>query len=141
MITTLRITNIAEAKTAQKMIAAYLEAFGESETAPQTTVTEPKTVQKEEKVSEPVEKKKPVKKAPVKKKAEEPKQEEDEVAEKVTEALSLAAITAKAKKVREATDTPTVKAIIAKYTTGKLSTIKEEDYEAFSADLDAVLKG
>lgn len=134
MITTLRITNIEEAKTAQKMISAYLSAYGEEETvetpAPKT-VSKPKTAPKAEKVSEPVKETKTVKKAPAAKKAPEKKEVE-------TEGVTLATVTAKAKEVRGATDTATVKAIIAEFTTGKISTIKEEDYEAFMTALEAV---
>ena len=136
MIATIRVVNIEEAKTAIAMLQAYLAAHGEdlaTETPAPKTVTKAKPAPKTEKVSEPVKETKVVKKAPVVKK------EVLATDEETSSALSLAAITAKAKEVRGKTSTSDVKEAIAKFTTGKLSTIKEEDYEAFVDALDALV--
>ncbi len=138
MIASIRVVSIEEAKTAIKMLQAYLAAHGEeveAETPAPKAVTKAKTAPKAKEVSEPVAEKKTVKKAPV---AKNPKKEEqEEVVEEA--ALTLASITAKAKEVRASTSTAQVKEVIAKYTTGKLSTIKEDDYEAFIDDLYALV--
>jgi len=140
MIATIRVVNIEEARTAIAMLEAYLAAHGEEtvEKPAPKTVAKPKTAPKTEKVSKPVEEKKPVKK-PVKKPEPKVEQEEDTVAKDITSALSLASITATAKAIRGKTSTAQVKEVIAKYTSGKLSTIKEDDYEAFVADLNELV--
>jgi cell division septation protein DedD len=131
MIATIRVVSVEEAKTAIAMLEAYLAAHGEEEKPAPKTVTKAKTVEKAPAKKEPA----PVKEepAPVKEEPAPAKKVEKEAA---TSALSLAAITAKAKEVRALTSTAQIKEIIAKYTTGKLSTIKEEDYGMFMADLN-----
>lgn len=135
MVATIRVVSIEEAKTAIAMLEAYLVAHGEEvttevvETPTPNPTTKAKTATKTEKASEPVEEKKTVKKAPVTKK---PK-------DVTSSALTLAAITAKAKEIRGKTSTADVKKVIAEFTTGKLSTIKEEDYEAFITALETLV--
>ena len=136
MIASIRIVSIEEAKTAIKMLQAYLAAQEEAETPAPKTVTKAKTAPVAKEVSEPVVEKKTVRKAPVAKNPKKEAQEEEVVEES---ALTLASITAKAKEVRGSTSTAQVKEVIAKYTTGKLSTIKEDDYEAFIDDLYALV--
>ena len=136
MITTIRITNVEEAKTAVLMIQAYLSTFSDDK----ATAIEEKTAKK------PTRKPRTTKKAPTKsedeaeevketKEVSEPVKEEKAVKEAPESELTLADMTALTKEAVAGSNRDTVKDLIASYGKGKLSSVETDKFEALAAEL------
>lgn len=139
MITTIRITNTEEAKTAIKMIEAYLLSTGEKieeptvEKKPVIKVSATGTVEQAEEKPTAEEPKK-AKRTSTKKKVEEPKAEEEEAVEEITVGM----LTQLAKDaVKRTGDRDAVKEVVTKYG-AKISAVNNSDYEALAEDLKAL---
>ena len=142
MITTLRITNREEAKTALLMIEAYLTAF------PTEDVVVPVDVDKveEKPTRKPRAPKKPAEKTEVKAEEEKvvepeptPVKEEKTVTEPSKVTLTIGDLTTLAKKAVAGSDRDTVKDLIASHGTGKLSSVEPEKFEALAEELKALV--
>lgn len=134
MITTLRITNVEEAKTAVLMIEAYLSAFPDSKSA-----SKPKPEAPAKKTA----KKPPVKteNKPESKKETKPESEvvkEEKAPESDSGDISLADMTALAKATVARVDRDSVKDLIASFGTGKLSSVNVEKYGELKEALETL---